>query len=197
MRHYFNDGTYLDFSQPYLREIPLEKLLFALSREFRFANQTSYSVLEHSLAVGKAMEMIYPGNVLLIQHGYLHDIGEAIFRDVATPIKEMVGKKWYDMENTITTKLFEALGVGPLGDEDFKLLKEVDRVMCYVEALSFFPPEKGEFIKTLTELRPEILVYCTNAFNSVYNIDIIDQETHSLNPEIIGLYKQIIFATIM
>lgn len=196
MRHYFNDGTFIDFTEDKLSDFQFERLLYNIGYESRFANQIEYSVLEHSIAVGRAAEMMFAGNVLLVQHAYLHDLGEAIYRDVPTPIKEMVGPKWYNMEKMISKKLMDYLGVGELGDDDAKYLTYLDKTMAYVEATNFFAPQFAELLKTKTELLPEYVVACTTAFNSVTHMDIW-LESGMLNPDITNLYKQIIFAKIL
>ena len=197
MKHYFTDGTLIDFELDPLNTFEFSNLLKNLSLEGRFCNQVPWSVLQHSIAVGKACEMLYPGNIVLIQHGYLHDISEAIIRDVPTPIKKLVGNAWYNMEEEIQDKLLNYLHVSKLGDEDEDCLAEVDKTMAFVEACNFYSEEQVEYMKMQQGYEPEIIICCTTAFNMVHGIDIVDEENGGLSQDITDIYKQVIYATIM
>jgi hypothetical protein len=195
--HYFSDGTALDFSQERLAPFNIEAMLYTLGQEHRFANQIPWTVLQHSLAVGKSCEILFPGNDLLIQHGYLHDFSEVVVRDVPSPLKKEIGKAWYQVENEIKRKIFEYYHLSPkLGDDDEKYLDMVDKTMAFVEAVNFCSPDTISLMKRQSELVPEYIVICTSSFVHTQGVEIYNQED-MLNPLIIKLYKEIILSAIL
>jgi hypothetical protein len=195
MRHHYLDGTYLDFDLDDIGPVSVVPLLYNIAKEGRFCNQIPWSVLQHSIAVGRAAEIMYPGNTLLIKHGYLHDLPEAFYRDVPTPIKKMIGKYWYAMEDHITSRLFNSLRVGALGDDDGKLLHMIDKTMAFVECLNYFDPDTVDYFKTKTELHPEVVSVCTATFGSVLQNQIWDGS--DLADWVIDLYKEVIYGDLI
>lgn len=202
IKHHCIDGTVIDFTQPKIGHFDISLLLTCIGRETRFQNQVPWSVLQHSLAMGKACEILFGGNTLLIQHGYLHDLHEAIVKDVPTPVKRAVGKAWYQMENQVASKLMEALRVGALGDDDEKLLKQLDRVMAFVEGCHLHSSEWVELCMSEEEFKSvplDIVVHATTAFNMVVNLEIWkDPELAGveLKEEIIDLFRRVIYLTV-
>lgn len=197
MIHYFRDGSCVDFSQESIGYVRLENILFSLGVECRFSNQAPLSVLEHSISVGLTAEKIYSGNHQLIQAAYCHDFAEAIIRDVPTPIKELVGKNWYDVEYAIEKKLLKALKINcyPLGDEDLECLKEIDRAVCYVEALKFFGKEFADVIMSKFPKKPNdyVLVIATTSVEEASGYNLwTEEDSEILNPGIINMYKQVV-----
>lgn len=186
----------IDFSQEHIGHFRLEQLLVLLANEWRFANEVPWSVLQHSYAVGRAAEMLYGDNPLLVQHAYYHDLQEAVVRDVPTPLKEAVGKRWYDVENEVQTKLFRALNIAPLGDDDGGDVHALDRAMCYVEMMLFFGVGCPMLEKVAPSPTPENLVACTTAFVETKALGDFFGEDDILREDIIQHFKQIISLTV-
>lgn len=67
-------------------QIDINDIAFGLSRESRFAGQTShfYSVAQHSLAVARAVPLDYA------LEGLLHDAAEAYCKDLPSPLKALL-----------------------------------------------------------------------------------------------------------
>ena len=72
--HRLANGNLIDFESDGLlkQRWPLDQILLCLAREFRYSNQVTWSVLQHSMAVGLAARALYPDNVMLIQHAFFH-----------------------------------------------------------------------------------------------------------------------------
>lgn len=197
LRHFCANGNILDFAKDNIGFLKLEDLLILLANEWRFANEIPWSVLQHSMAVGKAASMLYPGNNLLIQHAYYHDIQEAILRDVPTPFKKYVGPKWYELEDMIQGKLFQALNIhGKLGDEDAEIVHALDKAMMYVEIIQYF----GVVEEMLSFEEPpagEHLVVCTTAFLDVQGLGHLTDDDNYLSPHVLEHFKQIISLSVL
>jgi 5'-deoxynucleotidase YfbR-like HD superfamily hydrolase len=192
MVHFFPDGSVLDFTEEKLGHVPLPNILTSLGIERRFANCAAWSVLQHSMAVGLAAEMVYDENVPLIQAAYTHDFHEAIMRDVPTPIKQMVGKDWYNVERQIQKKLMEGLLINPvLGDSDQTLLNNLDETMAYVEILTFFSDDFVDYFTKKTNISPNLVYYCTKAFEEISNLSVFNEDGY-LNGEIFAKYRDVL-----
>ena len=202
MVHYFHDGTHVDFSKDKIGHVSLNNILHALALEHRFVNQAPITVLTHSIAVGTAISALYPQNYRLIQAGFCHDFGEIIFRDVPTPVKQMIGKKWYEVENELQDKLLTAMNINcfPLGDNDGEILDQIDKAVCYIEILKFFGKEFGDrFLNNVgIELPAEIIVVATEAVNYALSYDLWDNDNDDtdddpeLSGQVVSLFRQIV-----
>lgn len=198
MRHHFRSGNVLDFSKEDIGYVTVEDLLPPLAQEFRFANQMEWSVLQHSWAVGLTCHRLFHGNIPLIRYAFFHDIHEAIIRDVPTPVKNIVGKAWWDMENDIQAKLFKALHLdATLNAGDRQKVHEVDRAMCFVELQDAFAPSFVEYYERECEskLTPSLVAECTKAFVYVNHQPIFTEDAQ-LHPQVIGTFKSVLIGAL-
>lgn len=88
----------LDVANPKLEDIDLEYLVIGIAREGRFSNQQQYkriSVAEHSVLVSY---LIVEKEAQLL--GLVHDLQEAITRDLPSPIKSLI-PKYKELEDTL------------------------------------------------------------------------------------------------
>lgn len=191
-------GNNLDFSEETLGYVHLEDLIWSLGRERRFSNAIDWTVLEHSLAVGLAAEMLYGGNVPLIQWCYFHDFHEAVIRDIPTPFKRMVGENFYKAEEEIQMKLLKALNVSTqLGDDDYSLFKMIDHTMVYIEAKNFMNGEAVDILKDCIEnVHADIIIACAEAFRTVYNNNLVDNGNINEFDEITNKFRSVIFSQV-
>ena len=105
-----HSGADLDFLAP--KNINLEDVALGLSRQPRFAGQTSkpFSVAQHSLLVAR----LCPLHAL---QALLHDAQEAFLGDIPTPAKEAMrtfGRSPYDeLEKRLHTAIAKSVGIDP------------------------------------------------------------------------------------
>lgn len=141
MKFYLENGQVLDFDKDTIEKVDVDVLVRALAKENRFYNQINYSVLQHSLACFYAGQLMFEGNDLLLAHLLCHDLHEALIRDVPRMVKTKDFKK---LEDSIASKLHEALRLRPLSSEDTTYLKLIDDAMATVEAYNNGTPELVE-----------------------------------------------------
>jgi hypothetical protein len=173
IQHINAHGDLVDFSEDKVR-ITLHDCLDALAKERRYHNRIPWTVLLHSIVVGRVAEELYTGNIPLIQKAYCHDLQESVVRDVPTPIKRAVGNNWDNLELDIQTKIFNAIGLkSKIGTQDESLLHEIDKAVGFVEAEHFFPQESG-IVELLTEeaktLNPVVIAKAAQMFVSVMSM---------------------------
>ena len=79
-------GKFLDYTNPSVRQISIEDIAIALSREARFSGHTKdfYSVAQHSLYVSHIVPPEFAMEALL------HDATEAYCKDIPTPLKRLL-----------------------------------------------------------------------------------------------------------
>jgi 5'-deoxynucleotidase YfbR-like HD superfamily hydrolase len=125
-------GVLFDVINPTVDTVNITDIAHALSQVNRFTGHTilPYSVAEHSVHVAS----ILPDEYKL--EGLLHDASEAYIADMATPVKHSPGMAGYrDIEEDIQICLNSAFRVFP-HEKSRKAVKQADRVMLKVEALS-------------------------------------------------------------
>jgi hypothetical protein len=192
---FFPSGHKLDFTEDRIGRVDLEELLELLALEHRFGNRSYVTVLQHSIAVGMAVESLYPGNVPLMQAAYTHDFHEAFLRDIPDPIKKRIGQSWSNLADEYQEKILKSLNVDSrLGDDDANLLKAVDSTMAFVEVMRVFPTEAVDYFKSRRTYEPDIVYACTKAFESIMSVPVWDAE--SLNPSILELYRRVLSASV-
>ena len=193
MTHHTTDGRVFDFSKEQIGDIRISDVLRLIAKERRYSNQIEWTVLQHSIAVGYAAQILYSYNEPLIRAAYTHDFGEAFYRDVPTPFKRMVGKAWDVMTHEVDSKLFAALKLDiELGDEDHELLNQIDIAVGYVEALQFHSQECADAYSNIDKIPPATLVAATKAIMLAGSIPIFsDEEEGELSDEVISIYLQV------
>lgn len=196
INHISVHGELIDFSQDKVK-ITLRDCLESIAKENRYSNRIPWTVLLHSIVVGRVAEELYAGNIPLIQKAYCHDLQESVVRDVPTPIKRAVGNAWDNLEADIQSKIFAAIGLkGKMGTQDDALLHEIDKAAGFVEAEAFFESD-SEVIEMLTEeaknLNPVVIAKTAQMFVSVMSMaeNYID-ENGKITDYTMSLYRTVI-----
>lgn len=188
----FQDGSVLDFSKDDIGTINIKNLLECIGKERRYANVIDFTVLEHSIACGRATAVLYPDNTPLIQYAYFHDIHEAIIRDVPAPFKAIVGDAFYKAENEIQTKVLRKLGVD-VSTDDKDLFKEIDVTVGFVESLRYHTMTKTEQMLESGDYNPVLVAVCTDAIISVENeFQEIFDDNGQIIDNILKIYREVL-----
>lgn len=188
-------GDILDFSDPMsLSALSLYDVLWLLSREKRFGNRIDMDVLRHSIYVGFLCEELCPDDVETIIYGYFHDIQEAFVRDVPTPFKKMVGKAWYDMEETIQSALFTRFNIPQnINSSAYDQFKFADNLACYMEA-KYFCPEASPLWEDIPEytFTTDVIILASKLLEIVVSLDVVDEETGQLSDNTVSLFSEVL-----
>jgi hypothetical protein len=104
-------GKYFDFTDPREDAFEPSDLILGISREARYANQTTpiYMVAEHSVHVSIKVE-IETGSWQLAWDALWHDSPEGILRDIVRPMK-MLLDDYKALEKRVEPVIFRRLGV--------------------------------------------------------------------------------------
>ncbi len=88
-------------------QIDITDIAHALARQCRYSGHVRfhYSVGQHSLIASYVMPAL-GGDPL---EGLLHDSHEAYITDLPTPIKRVLGDVWYEFENKMQRKVYDAI----------------------------------------------------------------------------------------
>lgn len=137
--------------------LPIELIARSLSRECRFMGLIDkfYSVAEHCVLVSHMCK----DDGLEIE-GLMHDMAEAVTRDIPTPLKEWLGPQFKDKINDLERRLAEVYEVPNIFDARVKC---IDKELFKTELLRLdmgligLTPKAAEklFLRRYYELRPE------------------------------------------
>lgn len=96
-----------DLANPRAADVSIEDIAWHLSQQNRYAGGTPlpYSVAQHSCLVSDQL----PQPLQL--EGLLHDAHEAYLVDVPTPVKQVLGDAWRELEATIQACVLRAFGI--------------------------------------------------------------------------------------
>lgn len=126
-----NSGKYISLTDPNPDEITIEDIATGLSNVCRFNGQlnTWYSVAEHSIHVAELVPKEYKLQALL------HDATEAYICDVPTPLKDMLGEAYRNVEAVLAGVIGRKFGVNltELSDP----VRQADRIMVVSERDAF------------------------------------------------------------
>lgn len=119
-------GQYVNLVNPKADTIYPIDIAVHLARECRFSNATKkiYSVAEHSVWCMLKAERDYPGMIYLPFIMLMHDAHEYLWRDMATPAKELLtGYKVYaDMLQVVINDKFNVR----ISPEENEVIKRID-----------------------------------------------------------------------
>lgn len=89
-----NKGRYFDLTRPEDHPYDIEEAAHALSHICRYTGHCEkfYSVAQHSVLVSRVLPIAYKGA------GLLHDLSEAYYSDVASPLKHIIGRVYKPLE---------------------------------------------------------------------------------------------------
>ena len=127
-----------------LKRLPIgvmtrEVVFHGLSNINRFAGMEfpvmdePFTVLEHSIAVAEVI-LDATGSVELARMGLWHDAAEAFIGDVSTPVKEMLGNTYTDLEACVERQIFNFNQIQD-NPEMWTEVKRYDLMCCIAEIL--------------------------------------------------------------
>jgi uncharacterized protein len=108
-------GKYVNPLKMRSRDICIEDIAHHLSLVCRYTGACPYhySVAQHSVLVSRRLQQT-GATAELQMAGLLHDAGEYVFNDLASPVKHDPRMKWYaDLEHETTRMIMAVFGVNP------------------------------------------------------------------------------------
>lgn len=141
-----NSGGEFRFDNPWLSTFTISDIILGLARINRFNGQTRvpYSVAQHSVNVS----YLVPKNQALA--ALWHDAAEAFTGDVTTPMKQMLGPVYKELEGRIEQAVFGRLNVNPYHIS----IKNADLIMLATERELLFERDTGEVWDCLRGIEP-------------------------------------------
>lgn len=115
----------------------------ALSKINRFNGHTSrlYSVAEHSLHVVRVLEdELHVADPRALFAGLLHDAHEAYVGDLSTPLKQVLGARWAEVELHVEQQVHARFGTWAALQTHRDAIKRADLLMLGVERRDLLPP---------------------------------------------------------
>jgi uncharacterized protein len=135
-------GRRLHLLDPSPLDLDLNDLVIGISRVNRWCGQTlgevGFNVAQHSVLVEQILgEMVWPAAAFEPRRWALaHDLAEAVYGDVVTPVKAVLGRAYRELEQRLERALSLALGFGPSVPEEWrKAVKRADRIAAVSEAV--------------------------------------------------------------
>lgn len=124
-----NSGKRIDLLNPQVDQIDINDIARALSYIPRFMGQTNihYSVLTHSVNVASLVPNEYKLCALL------HDATEAYVGDVPTPLKDLLGDAYRDVEKRLARVIGKAFNCHQRLDDLPQVIKDADKLMLVTE----------------------------------------------------------------
>lgn len=136
---YTRQGDTIDLANPSGFAFSVPSIAHALSRIARFTGHIdrddddfSYSVAQHSVMVSKLL----PPEFAL--EGLMHDAQEAFVGDVSTPLKNMVGDAYRNIEDRVYEAIAERFS---LPKAMTPIVKDADRLALRAEQRDLFPDD--------------------------------------------------------
>lgn len=120
-------GVYFNLKKPVSTDVYVMDIAVSLSRECRFLNGTKnfYSVAEHSVMCALIAEEKYPQYRRLPFLALMHDAHEYIWKDLATPLKDIL-PGYRDLQQRTQIAINERYNMF-YGSADSKLIAAIDK----------------------------------------------------------------------
>lgn len=138
-------GNQLHFLQPRSWEVRLWfDQIHAVSQICRFGGHTRrfYGVGEHSVRVHDLL-VFWRRSKSTCVAGLIHDLGEAWYHDMPSPIKRQSGMGWYRaQERAVQAAIWQAAG---LQDVDVETIRLADLTMLATERQALLVPQTWDF----------------------------------------------------
>lgn len=122
-----NSGKVIDLDTPSWEQINTDDIATGLSHVCRFNGQVKefYSVAEHCIHVAELVPKEFRLQALL------HDASEAYICDVPTPLKQMLGDAYYDVEKRVQHAIGKLYNIDLINLH--AVVKQADRIMLVTE----------------------------------------------------------------
>jgi 5'-deoxynucleotidase YfbR-like HD superfamily hydrolase len=135
-------GRRLHLLDPSPIDLNLQDLVTGISRVNRWCGQTvgevGFNVAHHSIVVERILgEMVWPAAPLEPRRWALaHDLAEAVYGDIVTPVKAVLGEPYRELERRLDGALCRAIGFERgVRAEWRKAVKTADRIAAVTEAV--------------------------------------------------------------
>ena len=135
-------GRRLDLADPSPVDIEPEDIALGLARQHRWNGQTrgayGFSVAQHSILVRDIMAGAHPGLDRRWQlAALLHDAPEFVCHDLITPLKNLVGDVFREVENNLLRAIHLRFGLPAVVPAPVrKAIKTADKVAAATQAVS-------------------------------------------------------------
>jgi 5'-deoxynucleotidase YfbR-like HD superfamily hydrolase len=173
MKFYLRDGGVITFFDEgnLTGSLNVNNILEALNTEYRFYNQTPWSVLAHSYACHQAYTYLYGENYVGQLLMLTHDFAEAFVRDVPTVAKTQDQKH---LEEEVQRQILDYFGLRqlPASLEYLPEHKNIDYHMLLPEVRHFYNPS-DEIVSAITarhEINEEVAWACERGFDESMKI---------------------------
>jgi 5'-deoxynucleotidase YfbR-like HD superfamily hydrolase len=135
-------GRRLHLLDPSPIDLDLHDLVIGISRVNRWCGQTGgevgFNVAHHSVLVEHILgDMVWPAAAFEARRWALaHDLAEAVYGDVVTPVKAVLGSAYRELEQRLERALCVALGFGPKPPAQWRqAVKRADKIAAVSEAV--------------------------------------------------------------
>lgn len=135
-------GRRLHLLDPSPLDLDLHDLVTGISRVHRWCGQTTgevgFNVAHHSVLVERILgEIVWPAAPLEPRRWALaHDLAEAVYGDIVTPVKAVLGAPYRELERRLDQALCRAIGFEKgLHPKWRDAVKEADRIAAVTEAV--------------------------------------------------------------
>lgn len=137
------NGLEVDLSYTLPNLITLSDVSHSLAQINRFNGhcRRPYCVAEHSLLVLEIVEHLFaPASVHCRLAALMHDAHEAYVGDMATPVKQLAGEGWHQLEHRIERCLRSAWALHGAAYEFGAAIKQADMIALATERAQLLPP---------------------------------------------------------
>jgi 5'-deoxynucleotidase YfbR-like HD superfamily hydrolase len=135
-------GRRLHLLDPSPLDLDLRDLVVGISRVNRWCGQTvgevGFNVAHHSCIVEQILvQMVWPAAPWEVRRWALaHDLAEAVYGDVVTPVKAVLGETYHELEARLERALALSLGIGATVPAEWRrAVKRADRIAAVTEAV--------------------------------------------------------------
>lgn len=129
-------GRLFNVLRPKASQVDFRDMVHGLSNECRWAGQCRrfYSVLEHSIWVGKMAEEILAGAGI---YGLTHDFHEAYCKDIPTPLAHCF-TRLKTVKKRLDKAIFKHLGLPPPNAAQRRAVHAADAYAAWIESKMLF-----------------------------------------------------------
>lgn len=145
-----SSGAYVDLNSLTEKDVNLDDIQNSLNYIYRFTghhkDQEPLTVAQHTKLVIKLATMLFPGEPEVHFDCLLHDMPEAYYGDIATPLKRLFGDAYKDYTRQIDTVVYNRLWKidTPFSKEIYEKRKVCDLLSVDIERRSMWNSQLGK-----------------------------------------------------
>jgi len=149
-----HSGIRFDLLNPTVDQVDLEDILFALSNLNRYTGHVGpYSVLEHTIHVAHCVQELfheinpswYWTTQIAIQEALVHDMAEAYTGDISTPMKQLLGPAFCEVEARINKVIRQKFDLPEIPGHESRIIRQADEMVTHAEALHFLGKDQADW----------------------------------------------------